>query len=46
MSLTKLLRFITEEETDGSTGNTLVDKVFTDFLKFSSGISYVHFSNV
>lgn len=38
MSLTKLLRFITEEQSDGSTGNTLVDKVFTDFLEFSSGI--------
>lgn len=36
MSLTKLLRFISEEESDGSTGNTLVDEVFSDFLKFSS----------
>lgn len=51
--MTKLLRFISEEESDGGTGNILVDKVFTDFLKFSffgdqgvRNISSVQFSNV
>lgn len=34
--MTKLLRFISEEESDGGTGNALVDKVFTNFLNFSS----------